>query len=109
MCSEECQDMSYHSKEECSILKKFSKSGNRDQHSPYQLIYPLRFFLLWQNDPMKFSASNGLMDHMEERKQQHYQDWLAIEESIVIPLTKAMNLNTSESHLVRRIAGFLEV
>ena len=37
------------------------------------------------------------------------RDWLAIEESIVIPLTKAMNLNTSESHMVRRIAGFLEV
>ena len=73
MCSEECPDMSCHSKEECSILREFSKSGNRDQHSPYQLIYPLRFFLLWQNDPMKFSASNGLMDHMEERKEQHYQ------------------------------------
>lgn len=111
MCDQECATHPTHL-EECKILSRgerpvFDKNGETEA---YHCILPLRLLLLSRQDPERFSLSDHLMDHEEDRAGS--DDWRTTERTVVDNLVVKCKAGQHEQMTVeevRRALGVLEV
>ena len=111
MCDQECAEDETH-QQECKILSRGQKPtfDENGETEAYHCILPLRLLLLSRQDPDRFSLSDHLMDHEEERHGS--EDWKTTERTVVDNLVNICggaeheNMTVGE---VRRALGVLEV
>ena len=110
MCDEDCARDPVHLPE-CEILARGDKPTFQDgETEAYHCILPLRLALLARQDPDRFSFTDHLMDHEEERAGS--EDWRTTERTVVENLLDRCNTRELEGMTeaeIRRAVGVLEV
>jgi len=111
VCDIDCEQSPVHAAE-CRVLSRGDKpvfSENEDTEA-YHCILPLRLLLLSRSDPDRYSLTDRLMDHEEDRSQG--EDWMTTERTVVQNLLENCQAGQIEKFTVdevRRAVGVLEV